>query len=207
MTTSSEEKKLKVLKEKAFFSIHEQSLRVIDIIQAYSNVDGPNVETPLEGYKLIDNATDSMVNIWSEYYSSLDALKQKHDNDEENNSNFRKNYVDMIAEALADEIDDLRCGRVKQTLSKKRKKSNSNVEIDSLQQQNILIPETNETMERLKDSDVEVLASCLDSGIESWSSEERRLLIAQRSCTEDTSAIDRDSLTIHERKRMLLFGD
>jgi ABC-type transporter MlaC component len=197
---------MKVIQSNAANSIHEQALMIIEKMNTYSDISKSSSEMknkdPTKMYDSIEQSTNTMVNTWSEYYSQLEELNMKIEKDKDEET-FRKVYMDMITKAFADELDDLRHGRVKDKGKKKKKKAMEGEEV--LKQHNVIVPNINKE-EILKGDDVKVLVSCLESGMDIWTDDEKRFLISKKESQKTNTKSDEKVITLHERRRRALFG-
>mmetsp|Transcript_2790 Transcript_2790/g.3289 ORF Transcript_2790/g.3289 Transcript_2790/m.3289 type:complete len:266 (-) Transcript_2790:328-1125(-) len=186
-----------------------------DYVDDDNEEQDPTINSCIE----IDNIMKQMKNTWSEYYSSIDEINNKTKSEEDiikEEALFRDAYMEMITEAFADELDDLRHGKVTNYNTKKKKKkkkrksnnmSNNGDDDDGdceaiLKQDNIVMP--NEEDEQLDENvDVEVLASCLESGMDIWTKEEKMLLAFDNNKNIGEM---KNRVRPHERRRRELFG-
>lgn len=200
----------KELQSKTYDDIHKYAQMICETMEKYSNPQKKikrevEDQNPMKGYHLIDQTTSDMVEAWSEYYTQKEAIQNKSMNVDADNGIFRKVYMDMITETFADELDDLRHGRVKDKPNKKKKKSNNYEE--ALEQQNVVVPKVKETVETLKSNDIKVLVSCLESGMDFWTQEEKGFLVAKQRPNRRKFIQKKDRMTLHEQKRIALFGE
>jgi len=191
----------KQLQFETFEDIRKQATLVVDTLSSYSK---HNHKDPDQDHDLIDKAAKDMLDIWSNYYSQLEKMnkdsKTKLKLDDEL---FRRAYMDTVTEAFADELDDLRHGRIKDDGKNKKKKSTEYDE--ELKMQNVILPKDNEVNgTTLTNDDIKVLATCLESGMDIWTEEERRFLVMESQSRETN---DKTTQTIHERRRKMLFGE
>ena len=89
----------------------------------------------------------------------------------------------------------------------KKKKKKSNEYEEALEQQNVVLPKVKETVETLKNNDIKVLISCLESGMDIWTEEERKILISKKRENQRSSKEKKDPMTLHEQRRIALFGE
>lgn len=209
------------LKAESFEAIHKKAQDMIETMNSYNmmysnkNAITKQTQTPkdasedlMRGCEIIDQKTNEMVDIWTDYYRKLDTIqKQTQSQNEKDDETFKKIYMDMVTEAFADELDDLRKGtHVKEPTTKKGKKR-SMVDADdeeALKLQNVVVPKVNGILKPLTNNDVKVLASCLESGMDFWTEEERRILIQKR---RGGNEVNSTNISIHEHRRRSLFGD
>jgi hypothetical protein len=203
----------------SFQAIHEKAQDMIEKMNSFNGMYSNKNNTTKESSKditedlmkcceIIDQQTNEMVDIWSDYYHKLDSIQEKTQRQNEKDDElFKKIYMDMVTEAFADELDDLRKGTPVKETSKKKGKKRSIVDADdeeALRLQNVVLPKCHEIAKPLTNNDVKVLASCLESGMDVWSEEERRYLIQRE---RDGNKIDSTKMTIHEHRRRSLFGE
>lgn len=200
----------KNLESRTYDAIHKHAQIIRDTMERYSNPPKKKERkdedrNPMKGCHLVEQKTSDMVDVWSEYYTQMKDIQNKSINFDADNRIFRKVYMGMITEAFADELDDLRHGRVKDKSNKKKKKSNEYNEV--LEQQNVVVPKVKETVETLKSNDIKVLISCLESGMNIWTDEEKGFLTTKRREDQRNSNQKKDPVTIHEKRRIALFGE
>jgi ABC-type transporter MlaC component len=200
---SNDDSIIKQIQNETSEAIHMQALKIVDTLESYQELEDKNPTVMLAS---IDKSTNSMVDTWSAYYSQLELATTKK-NEGKDDERFRKVYMEMITEAFADELDDLRHGRVKDQGKKKKKKTIEDDDEELLKQQNIVVPSSIGQAETLKGNDVKVLVSCLESGMDIWTEEERQFLLSEKGPQQRNTKTDKDTLTLHERKRRALFGE
>lgn len=163
-------------------------------------------EDPSSALDEISNVTDSMRASWKNYSitrSKIEEEKAQHDAVQD--EKFRKVYMNLVTEAFGDELDDLRSGRVRvEQMSKKKKSKKQGVESDVLMQDNIIMP-TDDSADVV---DMQILANMLESGMNSWTREERDLMLLDNELlsSKDQEKNNIKELTPHERRRRDLFG-
>ncbi|GFH51325.1 predicted protein [Chaetoceros tenuissimus] len=163
-------------------------------------------EDPSSALDEISNVTDSMRASWKNYSTTKSKIEeQKAQHDAVQDEKFREVYMNLVTEAFGDELDDLRSGKVRvEQVSKKKKSKNLGVESDVLMQDNIIMP-TDDSADVV---DMQILANMLESGMNSWTREERDLLILdnEQLSSKDQGKKNINKLTPHERRRRELFG-
>lgn len=163
-------------------------------------------EDPSSALDEISNVTDSMKASWNNYFRKRSEIEeQKAQHDAVQDEKFREVYMNLVTEAFGDELDDLRSGRVRvEQMSKKKKSKKQGVESDVLMQDNIIMP-TDDSADVV---DMQILANMLESGMTSWTREERDLMILDNELlsSKDQEKNNIKELTPHERRRRDLFG-
>lgn len=164
-------------------------------------------EDPSSALDEISNVTDSMRASWKKYSITRSKIEeQKAQHDAVQDEKFREVYMNLVTEAFGDELDDLRSGKVRvEQVSKKKKSKKQGVESDVLMQDNIIMP-TDDSADVV---DMQILANMLESGMNSWTREERDLMILdneQLLSSNDQEKNNTNKLTPHERRRRDLFG-
>mmetsp|Transcript_6426 Transcript_6426/g.9768 ORF Transcript_6426/g.9768 Transcript_6426/m.9768 type:complete len:241 (-) Transcript_6426:1043-1765(-) len=190
----------KEIQSKTSDLIHKKALTIIGKINSCSD---DSAKDPSDVYDSIEQETNDMISIWSEYFSQVEK-KEKEKDDCRDDEKFRKVYMDMITEAFADELDDLRQGRVESKKVKGKKDSIQDNEV--LKQHNVIMPVASEG-QVLNDDDVKVLVSCLESGMEMWTEDEKQFLVNENMLKRANPHNAENNVSLHERRRRLLFGE
>lgn len=177
---------------------------ISSLLETLNSNDACSVDTLTSFQSKITSLVDS----WKDYYAQL-AVTEAQNNDQEITESFQKEYMELVTSAFADELDDLRHGRIKDTGSGKRKKKQQVSEEDLLQQQNLKFPDSDHMNQSciLKENDLKVLAHCLESSMKIWTEEEKRLFIQELEMLrnmETDNEVRTESL--HEQGRKKLFG-
>lgn len=171
---------------------------------------------PLKVYDEVDQVCDEMKGAWEQYRSNLDDIqKDKEAYEQKVDSKFRKVYMHLTTETFADELDDLRHGRVSTNIltskaMRKEKKQKSENESDILMQENIVIPVQSNTEEDVN-VDVKVLVDMLESGMDGWDAIEKELFL--QDCEnksrkhQDKETDQQTTMTPHEKRRREIFGE
>jgi GTPase SAR1 family protein len=157
-----------------------------------------------------------MKGAWEEFRSELaDIERKKEAHEEKIDSKFRKVFINLMTETFADELDDLRHGRVRVDTRKKDKKQLPVENIpDILMQENIVMPVQcmNENVGEDVNVDVKVLVDMLESGMDGWNASEKELILQDwknksRKHHDDTEEEDQQVMTPHERRKREIFGE
>jgi len=75
-----------------------------------------------------------------------------------------------------------------------------------LKQHNVIMPVASEG-QVLNDDDVKVLVSCLESGMEMWTEDEKQFLVNENMLKRANPHNAENNVSLHERRRRLLFGE
>lgn len=175
----------------------------MDAVEEKSKCESNN-NTKLQ---FVETTMLSLKQAWKAHYT-LKAENEQYSS--QDSDAFKRNYMEFITSIFADELDDLRHGRIKDNKgdNKKKKKANTTDE-DMIQQQNLKIPSNLINVETLQENDLKVLAHCLESGMEEWTEEEKKLLMEEledaEKLTTKTTKMTTD--TLHEQSRRKLFGN
>ncbi len=201
-TTDSEESIMKEIQCKTSNIIHEKALAMMGSIE--SCLDSDSAEHHHDKvYDSFRKGTEGMMSTWSEYFSNVEKIEKaqsERSSGDGGDTMFRNVYMEMMTEAFADELDDLRQGRV-EGIEKKKKTDD-----DVLRQHNVIIPVAIGG-QALNDDDVKVLVSCLDSGMEMWTEEEKQFLVEEKKLKHSNHPPNLEmNLSLHERRRRALFG-
>lgn len=203
-STSEEEslnEKLRTFQDESAKKLSKLAQHATSKLNDYS--DDANTEfskDPLKVYDEMATFTEDMKQVWKEYNANAASIEKEREIQEEaNDSKFREAYLNIATEAFSDELDDLRQGRIRGNSTGNDKKKE--LVPDILKQDNIVMPA--EASVDDGNVDVEIMVEMLKS--EGWSKEEKKLLLTELQ-TKHTSDMDVDALTIHERRRMEIFG-
>jgi hypothetical protein len=189
-----------------------------DLIDHYvsKNTDA-FVRDPIKVFDEVGRVCDEMKEMWEQYHSDLASIeKDKELYEQKIDQKFRKVYMDVITETFADELDDLRHGRVRSNVHDQNrndsKRGKHDAVPDILMQDNVVMSvpgQSNEGDGEEVHVDVKVLADMLESGMEGWNITEKELFLQdcwrKNSFTSKSKMIEKE-LTPHERRRMEIFG-
>jgi len=182
--------------------LSELAESVGSLIEKYSNNSDALVHDPIRVYCEMSQACSEMKATWEEYHSDIASIeKVKEELSIDINKKFRDVYMNLVTEAFADQLDDLRHGKIQNDDTKKK---TMNLDESILQQDNIVIPK-----ERSSDGvnvDMEILAEMLESGMEGWDQEQKELLLQDWIVSQVEDTVELDELTPHERRRRVVFG-
>jgi hypothetical protein len=183
--------------------LSELAESVESLIEKYANNSDELVHDPIRVYGEMSQACSEMKATWEEYHSDMASIeKVKEAQSIQTNKKFRDVYMNLVTEAFADELDDLRHGKLQNDDDAKKKMKNLDESI--LQQDNIVIPK-----ERNSDGvnvDMEILAEMLESGMEGWDQEQKELLLQDWKVSQGEGTMELEELTPHERRRRVIFG-
>ena len=183
--------------------ISEITQKVTSLIDKNSGKHGALFSDPIQVYDEMSQACSEMKSTWEEYRSDLASIeKDKEAQTLKDNNQFREVYMNLVTEAFADELDDLRHGKIQKDESMKKKKKSGDVNHSF----NIVIPEERNSGDG--NVDMDILADMLESGMVGWSPEEKELLLKdwKHGQSEGSAEVNVDDLTPHERRRNILFG-
>jgi hypothetical protein len=176
-------------------------------------------EKPMEIYDEIEKLSENMSTVWKEHYQMKRELEEEAKRMKgEQEIMFKNSYMETVTTAFADELDDIRQGNVSNEVITKKKKGkkgggsdsvkNEDVIDNILDQDNIILAQPQVAENNV--FDIDVMVSCLESGMSIWREEEKELFLLDREeehimDEEDTMTKGR-GLSIHERRRVDLFG-
>ena len=196
----------------------DQSKEFIEKVQDEENMEAIQLwnENPMAIYDEMEKLSESMSSVWKDHYQmkrklEKDAKKQKDVQD----IKFKNAYMEIVTTAFADELDDFRQGNVSNDeIITKQKKGKSGGgknkdDIDNiLDQDNIILAQTQVAGNGA--FDIDVMVSCLESGMSIWREEEKELFLIDRENEKEMDVADSMStgkrLSIHELRRIELFG-
>ena len=119
--------------------LSELAESVESLIEKYANNSDELVHDPIRVYGEMSKACSEMKATWEEYHSDMASIeKVKEAQSIQTNKKFRDVYMNLVTEAFADELDDLRHGKLQNDDDAKKKMKNLDESI--LQQDNIVIP-------------------------------------------------------------------
>jgi len=202
-STKSFETKLKAIKHESAKKISSLAQNAEDMFEKYSDANCDDLmQDPLRVYDELSTVTTAMSNEWKDFHSKIASIqREKEIQSEENEATFREAYMNLVTEAFADELDDLRQGLIRSTEKEKEVP-------DILKQDNIVMPEE---VTANGDVDVNILIEMLESGMAGWTADEKELLLLDLKQRDDGDRMememDVDRLTPHEKRRRELFGD
>lgn len=197
-----QEQQLKEIKSKSADVIRKLAQKTTTLIEKYKDTSNDEIlDDPMRVYAEMSNVSDDMTKAWNEYHAQIASHTEKT---RVNEQEFSTKYISEMTGAFADELDDLRQGRVREEKKKKTKKQEeedkkNKEQDDILMQDNIVIPDE---VGNHGNVDVEVLIYMLKSGMEQWSEEEKKLLLL-----DENDEMEDDELTPHERRRREMFGE
>lgn len=179
--------------------MYKETSALIDSIQQSCDEERSSC---LHGRKMND-----LFGLCREYNSSMCSAKQKNHFDEET---FRQKFMEFITDAFADELDDLRNGRIKEVVgNNKKKKKDFHEDEQFIRQQNVKFSnypnDSNKTCV-LKENDLKVLAHSLESCMGVWTEEEKQLFLQEVHQSENLTATSAEATSLHEHNKMELYG-
>ena len=156
---------------------------------------------------LSEGKVDDLIELCRVHELSISSAKRKNRFDEEI---FRQKFMEFITDAFADELDDLRYGRIKEAAGNKKKKKNDFHEDEQfVQQQNVKFPGNPNDSNKacvLNENDLKVLAHSLESCMGVWTEEEKQLFLQEGHDSENMTTAFVEAKSLHERNKMELFG-
>ena len=183
---------------------------------------------PMQAFRDIQEARERMMDACDKHEEHVRSQQAKRSQDDEGDSqqeieeDFRALYMHTMTTAFAAELDDIRTGRAS-AKNTKRKKGGAKKGIDAaatmMDADNMFVapdhikdgadedPEEKEPLVQ-ENIDVEVLVDILQGGMNSFSANERKMLIEEskwrRRKDEVVAASEEDVMTPHERRRKML---
>eukprot|EP00978_Attheya_sp_CCMP212_P016567 scaffold43554_cov45-Attheya_sp.AAC.2 len=161
-------------------------------------------------YAQLDEARNSVLAACNSTTPLVDDSEQEDNNDngvtittriEDSHATFRAAYVDVMTQAFAQELEDMR----------------QPPQVDKTPESSVVQMKDDEPENTTVVMDVHALVDCLESGIHSWTPDERDLFLQSHAddntntmmeeddiMVDDTNNKDGQSLTPHERRRQLL---
>uniref|UniRef100_A0A7S3PZA7 Uncharacterized protein n=1 Tax=Chaetoceros debilis TaxID=122233 RepID=A0A7S3PZA7_9STRA len=197
-----QEQELKDIKSKSADVIRKLAKKTTNLIEKYMDTSNDEIiEDPMRVYAEMGNVSKDMTEAWNDYHAQIASHTESTKVNEEE---FGTRYMSEMTGAFADELDDLRQGRVREEKKKKTKKQEEEdkrkkEQDDILMQDNIVMPNEVGGHDNV---DVEVLIYMLKSGMDQWSEEEKTLLLL-----DEDDELEEDELTPHELRRREMFGE
>ena len=201
----------------------DETQSFIERVQDENNAEAVKLwkENPTSIYEEMEELSNNIGSVWTNHYQRKQELEDEVKLEKERqNLKFKNAYMEAITSAFGDELDDIRNGKViNETFTKKKKRKNSgNVSnsankedevIDNiLDQDNIILAQPQETGNA--SFDIDVMVSCLESGMSVWREEEKELFLLDREEKDMIMSDDTDrkkiDVSIHEKRRLELFG-
>ena len=201
----------------------------VDQDVADDETDSDNAwDDPMQAFRDIQEARERMMDACDKHEEHIRSQQAKRSQDDEGDSqqeieeDFRALYMHTMTTAFAAELDDIRTGRAS-AKNTKRKKGGAKKGIDAaatmMDADNMFVapdhikdgadedPEEKEPLVQ-ENIDVEVLVDILQGGMNSFSANERKMLIEEskwrRRKDEVVAASEEDVMTPHERRRKML---
>mmetsp|Transcript_14723 Transcript_14723/g.21025 ORF Transcript_14723/g.21025 Transcript_14723/m.21025 type:complete len:281 (+) Transcript_14723:316-1158(+) len=181
-----------------------------------SNSNNPEVEEswkkdPMKILTGPERMTERMVHEFKTYREKSESLEKEKIDERKRRLNtgstsFHRTYMDAATEAFSEELDAMRHGRSLEPSRSKndsKSKSTETTGIEGLERYENIFAEPSsleDEEESVRDDvDIEVLVESLESGMDTWTLEEKELLMSHEKQNGD-------GLTPHERRRRMFFG-